>query len=67
MGDILLVPVAVPTHLFCHLHGKLNGVGTGVFTVFLQGPRDVTAAEVIALERKLNMFQINGAFGSCRL
>ena len=66
-GDILLVSIAVPPHLFCHLHGKFNGVGTGVFAIFLQGPCDVTAAKVIALERQLNMFQINGAFGSCRL
>ena len=64
MGDVLLVTVAVPAHLFCHLHGKLNGIGTGILTVFLQGPGNVAAAKVIALEGQLNMVQVNGAFGS---
>ena len=50
MRDVLLVPVAVPAHLFRRLHGKLNGIGTGILAVFLQGPGDVAATIVVALE-----------------
>ena len=64
MGDILLVPVVVPAHLLGHLHGELHSVCTGILAVFLQGPGDVAAAKVIALEGQLNMVQVNGAFGS---
>ena len=64
MGDVLLVPVAVPAHLLRHLHGEFYGIGTGILAVFLQGPSDVASTKIIALEGQLNMIQVNGAFGS---
>ena len=36
MGDVLLVPVAVPAHLVRHLQGEFNGIGTGILAVVLQ-------------------------------
>ena len=62
MRNIVHITITVPAVCFGGFHGKLNGIGFGIFAVFVHGPCDVALSIVIALQCQLDRIHVHRAF-----
>ena len=65
MLHIIRITVCTHPYLLRLQLGKFHGIGFAVSTVLFQRPYDISAAEVVPLQCKLDMLHIRGRFAAC--
>ena len=65
MLHIIRITVYTHPYLLRLQLGKFHGIGFAVSTVLFQRPCDISAAEVVPLQCKLDMLHIRGRFAAC--